>query len=348
MSEGKDKLPTGWSLRTLQDLGVWSGGGTPSKARKAYWTDGTIPWVSPKDMKRPYIDGAIDSITEVAVKESSARLIAENSVLMVIRSGILEHTFPVAVNTVPVTVNQDLKTLTPTEAISYRYLAFGLRAKGHTILHDCSKDGTTVASIDTFALKRFSFPIAPLPEQHRIVEAMESYLTRLDDAVASLERVQRNLKRYRASVLKAAVEGRLVPTEAELARSEGRNYEPASVLLERILKERRERWIDAAAEPRQRQRRRRLTRNGRRKITPRRCKQNEPKQPKSTRNLLHLILQMFPVSRMVGLSQVWTNSVARSPADRAIGHNTTVLAQGPSSWLKTFGSEGSNSVSDKR
>jgi type I restriction enzyme S subunit len=63
--------------------------------------------------------------------------------------------------------------------------------------------------------------------------------------MASLERVQRNLKRYRASVLKAAVEGRLVPTEAELARADGREYEPASVLLERILAERRRRWEGA-------------------------------------------------------------------------------------------------------
>jgi type I restriction enzyme S subunit len=85
-------------------------------------------------------------------------------------------------------------------------------------------------------------PVAPLPEQHRIVEAIEDYFSRLDEAVALLERVQRNLKRYRASVLKAAVEGRLVPTEAELARTEGRTYEPASVLLERILEERHRRW----------------------------------------------------------------------------------------------------------
>ncbi len=63
--------------------------------------------------------------------------------------------------------------------------------------------------------------------------------------MATLERVQRNLKRYRASVLKAAVEGRLVPTEAELARAEGRDYEPASVLLQRILAERRRRWEEA-------------------------------------------------------------------------------------------------------
>ena len=63
--------------------------------------------------------------------------------------------------------------------------------------------------------------------------------------MATLERVQRNLKRYRASVLKAAVEGQLVPTEAELARAEGRDYEPASVLLDRILAERRHRWHEA-------------------------------------------------------------------------------------------------------
>ena len=85
-------------------------------------------------------------------------------------------------------------------------------------------------------------PLAPLPEQHRIVAEIETQFTRLDASVAALRRAQANLKRYRASVLKDACEGRLVPTEAELAPSEGRDYEPASVLLERILVERRTRW----------------------------------------------------------------------------------------------------------
>lgn len=102
--------------------------------------------------------------------------------------------------------------------------------------------------VDYGQIGEFELRLPPTGEQSRIVEAIESYLTRLDDAVATLERVQRNLKRYRASVLKAAVEGRLVPTDAELARAEGRDYEPASVLLERILKERRCRWIEEAAE----------------------------------------------------------------------------------------------------
>ena len=87
-----------------------------------------------------------------------------------------------------------------------------------------------------------SIPLPPLPEQHRIVAEIETQFTRLDASVAALRRARANLKRYRASVLKAACEGWLVPTEAELARSEGRGYEPAGVLLERILAERRARW----------------------------------------------------------------------------------------------------------
>ena len=84
--------------------------------------------------------------------------------------------------------------------------------------------------------------LPPLAEQRRIVAEIETQFTRLDASVAALRRAQANLKRYRASALKAACEGRLVPTEAELARSEGRDYEPAAVLLERILAERRARW----------------------------------------------------------------------------------------------------------
>lgn len=87
--------------------------------------------------------------------------------------------------------------------------------------------------------------IAPFGEQNRIVDNIESYLSRLDAAVASLERVQAKLKAYRASVLKAAVEGRLVPTEADLARGEKCDSEPAQSLLKRILAERRRRWEEA-------------------------------------------------------------------------------------------------------
>ena len=64
-----------------------------------------------------------------------------------------------------------------------------------------------------------------MTEQREIVAEIEKQFTRLEAGVAGLRRVQANLKRYRAAVLKAACEGKLVPTEAELARQEGRTYE---------------------------------------------------------------------------------------------------------------------------
>ena len=105
--------------------------------------------------------------------------------------------------------------------------------------------GTTIGHLPREVFVEHPLRVAPLAEQRRIVEGLDTLLTRLDATVATLKRVERNLKRYRASVLKAAVEGLLVPTEAELARREGRSFEPASELLERILTERRRRWEEA-------------------------------------------------------------------------------------------------------
>lgn len=91
-------------------------------------------------------------------------------------------------------------------------------------------------------LEQSQIPLPDLDEQCRIVAEFEKQFSRLDEAVAGLQRVKANLKRYKAAVLKAAVEGRLVPTEAELARREGRNYETGAQLLQRILETRRIQW----------------------------------------------------------------------------------------------------------
>lgn len=98
---------------------------------------------------------------------------------------------------------------------------------------DAAGSRTVLPKTNQKQLSQVPVPVAPENEQLRISAAVESYHSRLDDAVSTLERVERNLKRYRASVLKAAVEGRLVTTEAVLAKQEGRNYETASVLLDR-------------------------------------------------------------------------------------------------------------------
>ena len=121
-----------------------------------------------------------------------------------------------------------------------KYILHAMRATEEGLRANAT--GTTFEAIRGDDLRSHPLPLPPLPQQHRIVAEIEKQFTRLDASVAALKRVQANLKRYRASVLKAACEGRLVPAEADLARAEGRDYEPAGRLLERILAERRARW----------------------------------------------------------------------------------------------------------
>lgn len=102
--------------------------------------------------------------------------------------------------------------------------------------------GVAVQNVSASEIEGCVFPLPPRDEQQRIVAEIEKQFTRLDAGVAALKRVQANLKRYRAAVLKAACEGKLVPTEAELARKEGRSYETGEQLLIRALSERRRSW----------------------------------------------------------------------------------------------------------
>ena len=91
-------------------------------------------------------------------------------------------------------------------------------------------------------ISSFRIPPFSLAAQRAAVAEIEKQFTRLEAGVAALRRVQANLKRYRAAVLKAACEGRLVPPEAELANAENRKFETGGELLARILTERRQNW----------------------------------------------------------------------------------------------------------
>lgn len=227
-------LPHTWSMASLCDLGEWRGGGTPSKLVKDYW-NGNIPWVSPKDMKQDSIVDSADHITKNAVDDSATKLIPPDSILCVTRSGILAHTFPVALTTVPVTVNQDIKALTPFKGIDARYLASVIRARGRTILDTCSKDGTTVDSIESSRLYAYRVPVAPEREQPRIVAKIEELFSELDKALDSLTTVRTQLSIYRQALLKHAFEGKLTAGWREKNKDK---LESPNKLLARIHAER--------------------------------------------------------------------------------------------------------------
>ncbi len=207
--DGPWELPEAWVWARLGQLGRWTGGGTPSKANKAFWTNGTIPWVSPKDMKVDVIDDTDDFITRDAIANSSTKLVSSNSVLMVVRSGILNHTFPVALCDRDVTLNQDMRALTPLEGLVPRYVAFALRRLQRIILDECSKDGTTVASVEPSRLEQIWIPIPPTAEQRRIVDRIDRLFTEIADGDAALTRARDDLRTWRSALLKATVTGEL-------------------------------------------------------------------------------------------------------------------------------------------
>lgn len=150
-----------------------SSGGTPSKAKAAYW-NGDIPWISPKDMKSNHLDDAEDKITKTAVSESAARIVSANSVLVVVRSGILAHTFPVATVGRDVSFNQDIKAVTPKNgSLLSQYLFWMLKGQEAQVLRLGVKKGATVHSLSNGFLEGLRFPLPPLDEQRRIVGLLD-------------------------------------------------------------------------------------------------------------------------------------------------------------------------------
>lgn len=127
--------------------------------------------------------------------------------------------------------------------ISHLYFLHLFRSPFFQKLLVDNSTGTAITNVKGVKeLKAIPIPLPPLAEQSRIVMKIEELFTRLDAGVSELKKTQAQMKRYRQSVLKAACLGKLVPTEAELAKAQGRAYESADVLLARILKERREKW----------------------------------------------------------------------------------------------------------
>ncbi|MDP2274581.1 MAG: restriction endonuclease subunit S [Archangium sp.] len=152
------------------DLVEIFGGGTPKRSEPAYY-GGDIPWVTPKDMKSWQISRAQISLTNRGVDESAARIVPSGSTLVVVRSGILKHTLPVGITSVPVAINQDMKALVSNGPRLYpEYLARLIKASSSIILGHVR--ATTADNFPTAVLRDLEIPLPSLGEQRRIAEIL--------------------------------------------------------------------------------------------------------------------------------------------------------------------------------
>lgn len=183
-----------WCEASLSELVTLRSGGTPSKQKPEYW-NGSVPWVSCKDMKTLRLHDSEDHVTEAALGNGT-RLVPAGTVLIVVRGMILAKEFPISVIQKPAAFNQDLKAVVPHENLDPAYLVYLLL--GHRwdlrALADEAAHGTKRIQTDRLLSYRVRLP--PLPTQRRIASILSAYDDLIENntrRIAILEDMTRRL-----------------------------------------------------------------------------------------------------------------------------------------------------------
>ena len=158
-------------LNPLSELVSIIGGGTPNRSRKDYY-NGPIPWVTPKDMKQWNIYQSLETITKTGLDQSASRLVPVGSILIVIRSGVLKHTLPIAIARRPVAINQDMKALIPKAGVDPEYVARFIQTSSPRILQ--SVRATTADNFPLDELKELQVPLPSLSIQRETARLLST------------------------------------------------------------------------------------------------------------------------------------------------------------------------------
>ena len=220
-----NELPLGWVNVELRDISIVNMGQSPLSEYYNTNKEGL-----------PFFQGKAEfgDLHPIAIKWCSnpSKIANKDDILISVRA-------PVGTTNIAsekCCIGRGLAGITPLLGIPNKYIFYFLRYSEQEI--DSLGTGTTFKSISGNTLRTLKIPLASLKEQHRIVTEIEKQFSRLDESVSALKRIQANLKRYKASVLKSAVEGKLTAAWREQHPA----LESAEQLLERILKERRAHW----------------------------------------------------------------------------------------------------------
>ncbi len=192
-------LPQGWEVKKLGNIAEISSGGTPSRNKKEYWDNGTIPWVKIKDIKEKFISTTEEFITEDGLKNSSAKLFKKGTLLYSIFATLGE----VAILDIDATTNQAIAGINIKENnINSLYLMYFLRSIKDEI---CNKGrGVAQNNLNLSILKQIEIPLPPLKEQERIVGILDESFAKIDESIKILEQDLLNLDELMQSALQKA------------------------------------------------------------------------------------------------------------------------------------------------
>jgi type I restriction enzyme S subunit len=180
-----------WSIKTIGEVCEVVNGGTPKTGVAAYW-DGPHQWLTPAEMGKrahPYINQTLRTITDEGLRNSSARLLPPQSVILSSRAPI-GH---LLINTDPMATNQGCKGLIPGEKIDHKFLFYYLTSIV-SLLHDLGT-GATFKELSGGKLKDVFIPVPPLHQQKRLVAILDEAF---DGIAAAKANAEKNLQNARA------------------------------------------------------------------------------------------------------------------------------------------------------
>ena len=207
------EVPKHWEVCPLRRCVKICGGMTPSMNNRRFW-DGEIPWVTPKDMKKDAINNSRLTVTEAALKHTSLKEVDPGTVLIVVRGMILARTVPVAWTTVPVTINQDMKALTPCPRVNAEFLGNQLGAAQQALLSGVDVAGHGTRRLPTEHWRALPVAIPPQDEQQHIVDAVRDANRIATKATGGTQVLIECAKQYRTRLIADVVTGKLDVREA--------------------------------------------------------------------------------------------------------------------------------------
>lgn len=222
-------LPSSWAISTLGESFKWGSGGTPRSGAQEYYAGGTIPWLIIGDLNDGVVNASQTTITELGLKDSSAKLVEAGTILIAMYGSIGK----LGIAGKALTTNQAIAFAYKNEIDPMYLFYFLMRIRGRLI---SLGKGATQLNISQTVIKAFPFVIAPLNEQHRIVAKIEELFSELNNGIESLKTAQEQLKVYRQSLLKYAFEGKLTD---EWRKKNIATLESADVMQSRIQLDRK-------------------------------------------------------------------------------------------------------------
>lgn len=206
------EIPKHWNINKTRYLASLCSGATPSKDVYTYW-EGNIPWVSSQEVKSDIITDTSLHISEEAIRSCSTKLMPAGTLVMVVRSGILQHTIPVALLGVPATINQDIKAFVFKPEMIPAYYKYYIQGENDALLNVLIKDKTTVESIDNNLLLSLRVMVPPIQEQKDIVNYLDERCSKIDSIISDKQAQLDAIIQHKKSLIYEYVTGKKRVTE---------------------------------------------------------------------------------------------------------------------------------------